>query len=315
MSSIPTTSYAGLQQLMKDGDIGGFIIMGANMPGSKSQLHELVAQLTIDPALPPLIAIDEEGGDVTHIPWDNFEGAPELRSAPVQRTTNAFSGRAGLLKESGINTNFGIVADYTSNPSSFIYWRTLGNTSAASADRVAAAVRSESGTVFSTLKHFPGHGVAEADSHFAVPSTDMSLETWRKGPAKPFAAGIDAGAEVLMFGHLAYTSVTTTPASLAPEWYSIARDELGFTGVTITDDLSMLRESGIAAYNDRAATAVAALNAGADMTLFVAGMDYDKVVQIVDKIAAVAESGSLPMERLLEAATRVTELRLLAAER
>ncbi len=72
----------------------------------------------------------------------------------------------------------------------------------------------------------------------------MGLEEWRATAAVPFAAGIDAGASLLMYGHLAYTAVDTLPASLSPTWHEIARDELGFTGVAVTDDLGMLLSSG-----------------------------------------------------------------------
>src|SRR5690606_27031445 len=133
--------------------------------------------------------------------------------------------------------------------------------------RVAEAVAGERGIVLSTLKHFPGHGGAPGDSHRLIPMTDMSVDAWRANEAPPFQAGIDAGAELVMMGHLRYTAVDDAPASLSPAWYRILRDELGFTGVAVTDDLTMLEASGDPAYADPTANGVAALAAGADLLL------------------------------------------------
>jgi beta-glucosidase-like glycosyl hydrolase len=117
-----------------------------------------------------------------------------------------------------------------------------------------------------------------------------------------------------MYGHLAYTAVDAAPASLSTEWHRIAREELGFDGVAITDDLGMLQASGIDAYADPVANAVAALAAGNDMVLTVVHSTADTAPQTVDGIVAAVESGALPAERLQEAAERVTELRLAIAE-
>lgn len=315
MATVQGVNAESLRSVMERTGLGGFILMGANVPGSPAKLRALTDALTLNEALPPLIAIDEEGGWVKRLPWDGFAGANTLRSLPVKATSSAFAGRAKLLAAAGVNTNFGVVADVTADRGSFIFWRTLGDSGRAAAPRVAAAVAAENGVVLSTLKHFPGHGAAPGDSHFTVPSTGRSLDAWRSRDALPFAAGIEAGAELLMFGHLAYTSVSSKPATLAPEWYEIARDELGFTGVAITDDLSMLKATGLKKYQDVAGLVVESLKAGADMALVVAGMDAKQITRIVDRVAEAAESGDLPMERLQEAATRVAELRLLLAER
>lgn len=314
MATAPTTDAAELRTLMEDTGLGGFIVMGANVPGSPDELRAITTQLTIDPALPPLVGIDEEGGLVTRLPWDTLPGADTLREQPAERAKTAFAERAVLLADAGVNVNFGVVADVTADTWSFIYPRTLGDTGAQASPRVAAAVAGERGTVASTLKHFPGHGATADDSHTGIPRTTTTLDEWRTNTALPFEAGIDAGAELLMFGHLAYTEVSPSPASLAPKWYAIARDELGFAGVTVTDDLGMLRASGIPEYQDPAATTVAAITAGADLALTVIGMDAAGVRGLVDGVTAAVDNGTLSESRLREAATRVTALRLELSE-
>lgn len=313
MGHIPTTDAAALSAYMAGTGIGGFILMGANIPGTEAELREITGALTTDPALPPLIAIDQEGGDVSRLPWDTFPSAVTLKDQPAPATADAFAARAALLLRAGIGVNFGVVADVTGDRSMFIHRRALGTDPVQGADRVAAAVAGEGVQAMTTLKHFPGHGAAPGDSHVGIPSTAMSKDEWTAADGVPFQAGIDAGAPLLMFGHLSYTAVDTAPATLSAEWHRIAREELGFTGVAITDDLGMLQASGIPAYQDPVANAVAAVGAGNDMVLGVMFSTPESAGRIVDGIVSAVESGALARERLDEAVQRVTAARLALA--
>jgi beta-N-acetylhexosaminidase len=277
-------------------------------------LRAVTTAMTTDAAFPPLLAIDQEGGDVSRLSWDDLPSARTLRSAAPDETRDAFAARAALVARAGIDVNFGIVADVTADPGMFISRRALGTDPTAGAERVAAAVAGEGGQVLSTLKHFPGHGAAPGDSHAGIPQTDETRERWRATDAVPFAAGIRAGAPVLMFGHLRYSAVDAAPASLSAEWHRIAREELGFTGVSVTDDLGMLQASGEPAYADPVANAVQALAAGNDMVLAVVFTDEGSAGRIVDGIVAAVDAGVLPAARLDEAATRVAQLRLERAD-
>lgn len=312
MGHIPTTDAATLHAYMQQG-LGGFILMGANIPATDEGLPTLTAALTVDPALPPLVAIDQEGGLVSRLGSDGFPASTSLKSLPISDSSAAFSARAALVAKAGISVNFGTVADITSDPSSFIYGRALGADPQSAAERVAAATAAQEQVIASTLKHFPGHGAAPGDSHHAIPSTDKALEEWRTTDAVPFVAGVDAGASLLMFGHLAYTAVDAAPASLSPRWHEIAREELGFDGVIVTDDLGMLQSSGIPEYADPVRNAVSAVAAGSDLVLMIAGSTSDTAGEIVTGLTAAVDAGTLPAERLADAAARVTSLRLQTA--
>lgn len=309
MGHVVGTDPGALRAYMESG-LGGFILMGTNIPASEAELRALTAALTVDPTLPPLIAVDQEGGLVSRLNGDDHAASTSLKGLPVSETSAAFAARGSLVARAGITVNFGTVADYTADPGSFIHGRALGIDPAGAAERVAAATGAQEQFLASTLKHFPGHGAAPGDSHHAIPSTTMGLEEWRATAAVPFAAGIDAGASLLMYGHLAYTAVDTLPASLSPTWHEIARDELGFTGVAVTDDLGMLLSSGDPAYADPVANGVAAIAAGNDLVLMVAGSDAQTAGSMVHGITAAVETGTLSPERLEEAATRVVALRL-----
>lgn len=309
MGHIPSTDPAALGPYMSQG-LGGFILMGANIPASAAELTAVTGSLTVDPELPPLVAIDQEGGIVSRLPADGFAASTSLKDLPVAATSAAFAARGSLVDSAGIGVNFGTVADVPADSSSFIFGRALGTDPSTSAERVGAATAAQEQFVASTLKHFPGHGAAPGDSHHAIPTTTESLEAWRQTDAVPFVSGIDAGASLLMFGHLAYTAVDPAPASLSPRWHEIARDDLGFDGVIVTDDLGMLQSSGVPEYADPVANGVAALAAGSDLLLFIAGSTPETAGQVAAGITAAVETGSLPAERLADAATRVMTLRL-----
>lgn len=310
----PGTDGAALRSFVDRYGVGGMILMGDNVPATPAALAAQNAAMTAsDPELPPLVAIDEEGGEVTRLPWDALPGADTLKSQPPSVVQTAFAQRAALLKQAGVSVNFGTVADTTADPDSFIYDRVLGTTPAAASDRVAASVTGERGQVFSTLKHFPGHGETEADSHTSVPTTALGVADWQARDAPPFRAGIAAGAELVMFGHLVYSAVDAAPASLSAPWHRILSDRLGYRGVTITDDMRMLQDSGLPQYADPRENAVQALAAGNTMLLYVlpadpasAGLDPDGIVGAV--VAAVG-SGRIPAAQIDADARKLLELR------
>ena len=242
MLHVPGLDPAAIGGTASGYGLGGVILMGDNIPDPAGGLAGWAPVIAGEEGLPVLIAIDQEGGIVRRLP-DDGPSAAELRFADPSAARAAFADRGALLKADGISVNFGIVADVTGDPDSFIFDRSMSSTPGDAASRVAEAVAGEQGEVLSTLKHFPGHGVAPGDSHSSIPSTGMSLDDWRAGHEEPFAAGIDAGAEFVMFGHLQFDAVDPAPATLSPMWHEMLRDELGFDGIAITDDLNMLRST------------------------------------------------------------------------
>lgn len=312
MLHAPGTDPAPLRAYVDQG-VSGLILMGDNMPATPPELASLTAAVQGDPEAPVLIGIDEEGGEVQRLPWDGAAGAEQLRAAPPVASRDAFAARAAALSEVGVSVNFGIVADVTPDPASFISGRVLGADPPAAAERVAAAVAGERHVVQSTLKHFPGHGAAPGDSHSSVPTAPLTIEEWRAGPALPFAAGIDAGAELVMTGHLAYPAVDAAPASLSPTWHNILRDELGFDGVIVSDDMLMLQHNELPEYADPGENAVRAVAAGCDLLLFVLPADPAQfgisVDGLVASIIAAVQSGRITEERLDDAVERVLTLR------
>ena len=292
---------------------GGVILMRDNVVASAEEMSTVTELATAEPELPPVVSIDEEGGEVIRLPFDPFAGADDLRTQPVGATTEAFAGRGALLASVGISVNFGIVADITADPGSFIYRRTLGDGPTDSAERVGAAVTAEQTSVASTLKHFPGHGRTAGDSHVGIPEANVSRDEWRATDAVPFAAGVDAGATFVMFGHLAFPAVDAAPASLSATWHDVLRRDLGFDGISVTDDMLMLQASGDPRLADPYANAVAALAAGNDALLYVFPADPATVgidvTTLVATLVAAVDSGVIPQARVDESALKLLTFR------
>jgi beta-N-acetylhexosaminidase len=305
MVHLPGIDPAGQAAFAAANHVGGLILMGDNIPAPADSLPSITAALSAERDLPLLIGIDQEGGIVARLP-DSAASAAQLRYLDPAATRDAFSARGELLENAGVSVNFGIVADVTGDPASFIFERSLGSTAADAAARVSAAVEGESGHVLSTLKHFPGHGASPGDSHSSIPTTPMTLADWRAGHAPPFEAGIDAGAEVVMFGHLQFDAVDPQPATLSPAWHEILRDELGFDGIIITDDMAMLQNSGRPDLTDPATNAIRAIAAGNTMLLYVAPVD---VAGIVTAVRNAVLAGALDEKLIDDAAHRILEAR------
>lgn len=317
MVHVPGTDPAPIRAVLEAHGLGGVILMGDNVGGPAATVAQLTGALSAEAGLPVLTAIDQEGGIVRRLRDDAFAAAWDLRAAPPSAAEEAFADRGALVAEAGVLINFGIVADVTPDRSSFIYSRTLGESPEDAAERVAAAVRGEQGLVLSTLKHFPGHGASPDDSHVSIPRSALTREEWATTHAVPFRAGIEAGAPLVMMGHLQFDRVSGLPASLSSRWIRILREELGFDGVIVTDDLLMLQRSGVAAYADPVQNAVSALAAGNDLVLFVLPGDPATVGVdlggLVVALAAAVRAGRIDESRLDESLKRVLALRRAAS--
>lgn len=261
-----------------------------------------------DTGIPLLIGSDEEGGTVTRASRNPnlFEkpfSSPQKLAAQATEHGSIFSEdaweKSSALLALGINVNLAPVADVSTDPADFIYDRALGQDAAATADYVAQVVTAmrESG-IGSVLKHFPGYG-SNADTHTGIALDQRSLETFRQSDFLPFAAGIEAGAgttAVLVSHNIMAAVDPDLPASLSPAVHDLLREELGFTGVAMTDDLAM---DAVAAYAQDGAVAVMALEAGNDLII-----TTDYRTQIPRVIEAV-ENGTLSMDTIDTACRRV----------
>ena len=292
--------------------LAGVTVFGPNI-GGPAQLRALTGRLR-SAAAEPLIAIDEEGGDVTrigHAGGSRYPGNAALGAVDDTGLTRAVYHALGTdLAALGINVNLAPSADVnTAADNPVIGTRSFGSDPGLVARHVAAAVTGlQSAGVAACAKHFPGHGSTRTDTHDTVALVDVELAVLEQRDLPPFAAAIAAGARAIMPGHLRVPGLTgDLPASLSPAALTgLLRGDLGFTGVIISDALEMRAVSEPFGVPEAAVRAVAA---GTDLVCL--GRDQDRLsyLAVRDALVAAVASGRLPGARLEEAAARVADLR------
>ena len=284
---------------------GGILLFGRDFDGlSRGQVTGAIEAYQSAAKIKLLVGADEEGGEVVRIS-DN----PQLSDEPYWSMRDLYNAggtellcaaeaeKCRLLLGLGINVNFAPVCDISDDPASFMYARSLGLSPADTAAAVGAVVGTyEAENVGTVLKHFPGYGNA-ADSHAGVVYDNRGLAAFEGGAFLPFEAGIDAGADCVLVTHNIVPCVDgEAPASLSAAWHAVLRDTLGFSGVIITDDLSM---GGVTDYADGESAAVVAVLAGNDMLCCT---DFE--TQIPAVVRAV-EDGTISEARIDESVLRI----------
>jgi beta-N-acetylhexosaminidase len=286
--------------------LGGVVLFARNIE-SPDQVSSLTRALRAEHS-DLLIATDEEGGDVTRVEYRTGSSYPGNWALGVvddtALTEQVAASIAGEMAAVGINFDFAPVADVNSNADNpVIGIRSFGSESGLVARHVAAFVTGLQGQgVAACAKHFPGHGDTSQDSHLELPVVGGDLDE----ALEPFRTAIAAGVRSVMTAHVRVPSLDDEPATLSTRILrELLREELGFTGVAITDALEMRAVSASVGIEEGA---VRALAAGADALCLGAEVDDRLVESTHGAIGEAVTSGRLTGERLLEAAGRVDEL-------
>jgi beta-N-acetylhexosaminidase len=307
-----------LAQQLRDG-LGGVCLFGNNIV-SRVQLRELTAAI-LDANPRAVIAIDEEGGDVTRLYYDigsPFPGNAVLGRLDDTAATEAVAVAVGWeLRRAGCTVTFAPDVDVNSNPDNpVIGTRSFGTTPELVANHSAAWTAGLQATgVAASAKHFPGHGDTAQDSHLALPVVDRSRRQLHERELVPFVAAIAAGTKTIMTSHILLPQLDPdNPATLSSAILTgLLRGELGFDGVIVSDALDMKGASGVLGIP---ATAVRALAAGCDLLCIGTNNTAEQVVDIEREILTAIDDGRLDESRVADAARRVLELAdTLTAER
>lgn len=290
--------------------VGGFILFDENIQGeTKESLSSKIKSYQESSSINMIIAIDEEGGIVNRLSW-----YPEFRAVPFYSPQELYNEggypliindtkeKATLLKSLGINMNLAPVCDISTNPYDYIYPRTFGKDAEETATYIKTVVETmKENKIGSTLKHFPGYG-SNLDTHSGMSTDNRSYESFVNNDFIPFKAGIDAGADSILVSHNIISSIDKTlPASLSKPVHDIIRNDLGFNGVIMTDDLQM---SAIKEYIGEVNSVIFAVNSGNDLII---SSDYN--IQIPTVIEAV-KNGDIKEEVIDKAVLRVLKLKL-----
>lgn len=282
---------------------GGYLLFAKDVKNiTKNELIEKTGYYQNASKIPVLIGIDEEGGTVSRISSnpnivkERFKSPQELyQIGGMDKILEDLKEKNSLLKELGINVNLAPVADVSENPSDYMYYRTFGKNANETSDYIKEVIEASKGTdVSSVLKHFPGYG-NNVDTHTGIAIDNRSLEEFKNIDFKPFKAGIEAGAEAVLVNHNIIVNIeNNVPASLSKNVHTILRNDLGFSGIIITDDILM---SAIKDYVDN--PSVKAVLAGNDLIIV---SDYEKSL---NEIKEGINNGSISMELIDRAVVRI----------
>lgn len=296
-----------LRRRIGAGELGGVALFHRNVR-SIEQLAALTGELrALQPDL--LVAVDEEGGDVTRLEIErgsSYPGNLALGSADDPQLTERVARAIGAdLAAAGINLNYAPVADVNANADNpVIGVRSFGSDSALTVRHTAAYVRGlQAAGVAACAKHFPGHGDTGTDSHLGLPLIDFDDARFALHLA-PFRAAIAAGTKSIMTAHILFPRYDAAlPATMSRAVLTgLLREQLGYDGLVITDGIDM---GSISATHGIAEGTVKALSAGADAICFGGGLaDEDAFLYLRNAIVWAVRERRLSEERLHEAAER-----------
>ncbi len=302
-----TVAGEATQLSLAEYPVGGLIYSVDNLV-TQEQTREMIENTQSYSKIPLIISADEEGGNVGRLMYKlGTTFIHSMYSYKDEGPETAYQNALTIGRDMTsclFNTDYAPVADVWTNPANTVIGdRAYSDDFNEAAELVASAVRgfTDAGVVC-CLKHFPGHGDTDTDTHEGAAVVNKSLDELRAGELLPFVSGIEAGADMVMIGHITFTALDDVPATISQAVISgLLRDELGWDGVVITDSLDM----GALAGYDSGEVCVRYLEAGGDILLGVP--DLGTAVGAIE--SAVAE-GRLTEQRIDESVLRVLSLKI-----
>lgn len=307
LTGVPKATIAGdmTKQALEKYPVGGVIYFAQNLEDPQ-QVKDMIKKTKKYCKIKPFISVDEEGGSVARLGENPNMGTTSFPAmGNIQTETDAYNTGKTIgkdLKKLGFNLDFAPVADVNSNP----YNPVIGTRAFSSDPDMAARLVSscvhgfnDSG-VLCTLKHFPGHGDTDSDSHYGVATTEKGLNELEQCELKPFKSGMEAGADFIMIGHISVPSITGSdvPATMSYEIVTqLLRDRLGFEGVVITDSMLM---GAVSQNYSSGIAAVESVKAGVDIILMPENLE-----EAVNALVDAVDNGEISEERINESVRRI----------
>lgn len=293
---------SGATNIISQYHIGGYVFFERDFKTkTRAQVSDMISSAQEAASIPLLTAIDEEGGTVSRI-----SSNPNLTPSPFKSSQELYNqggmdairadvhNKSAILSGLGLNLNFAPVVDVSTDSSNYIYKRTLGQSTELTSEYARTVIEASKGRGVSyTLKHFPGYG-SNADTHVGSSVSKKSYEDLMNEDIPPFKSGIAAGAEAVMVSHNIVEAIdSSNESSISLKAHTLLRNTLGYTGVIITDDISM------GAMKNISNVGVKALNAGNDLII------TSDVGTTFSQIKNGMANGSVKQDTLDRAAFRV----------
>jgi beta-N-acetylhexosaminidase len=300
--------------------LGGVMLLKINVKSLDAVAAMNAAFRAASPELLPFITLDQEGGAVERLTEAvGFEEIPNAAAIAARNTPEQagaiYAEMASSIAELGFTVNFGPVADVNLNPDNQViakFGRAFSDDPAVVAQYDAAFIKAHHAAgLLTALKHFPGHGSSTADSHEGF--VDIT-QTWQPSELDPYRALIAENmVDMVMVGHLYHADYSDagaqTPSSLSPQWITgVLREDLGYDGVVISDDLEM---GAIRDHFTLEQTVTQAVRAGTDVLLFSNTAKYRASLgqEILDILVAEAAADPAFAARIEESYGRIVELK------
>ncbi|WP_458105046.1 glycoside hydrolase family 3 protein [Bacillus sp. PK3-037] len=315
--------------LIKKYQFGGVILFAENVKTTEQTVRLTDAYQKASPKIPLLLSIDQEGGIVTRLgEGTNFPGNMALGA--TRSRINAYQTGSMIGKELsvlGINTDFSPVLDINNNPDNPV----IGVRSFSSDRELTArlGLYSMKGlqrqNIASALKHFPGHGDTDVDSHYGLPLVSHNQKRLREVELYPFQKAIDAGADMVMTAHVQFPAFDDTtykskldgsdimvPATLSKKVMTgLLREEMGFGGIIVTDALNM---KAIADHFGQEEAVVMAIKAGVDIALMPVSVtslkDEQKLASVIDSLKEAVKNEDIPLQQINKSVERIISLKI-----
>lgn len=299
----------GYKQALKNG-LGGIIFFTKDIL-SPEQLKQTIFEIKSIASVPPILSIDQEGGRVERT--ENIHNGKKYLSAKfafekgetfLKTQTEEI---ARELKSYGLNMNFAPCIDVNTNPANPIIGERAFSYNAEDVikgEKIVSDVYRNNG-IIPCVKHFPGHGDANADSHLTLPEIDLSLSEMEKTHIKPFAEAVKNGIETVMVAHLHCTCFEkeVIPTSLSKNAISYLRNNLNFDGVTISDDMIM---KGVAKFGMLEACEMG-IRAGLNMFIF--RNSTPDIIDVIEKLAKKAQTDVELFQNIEDSYSRIITLK------
>lgn len=308
-----TTLQQETTSLIQDYKVGGLILYGNNLetPQQTVTLMNALMAANVNNQLPLFLGTDQEGGKVVRLPGSlkNFptnKRIGDINQSPLSFAVGQLLGEQ--LTAFGFNLDFAPVLDVNSNPNNPI----IGDRSFSNDPDIVSKLGIEtmkgleSKQVIPVIKHFPGHGDTAVDSHLELPKVTKSLDDLNQLELVPFKAAIENGADVVMVAHILLPKIDPQyPSSMSKEIITgMLRDQLGFDGVVMTDDMTM---KAITNHFDIGQAAVDSVKAGSDVILI--AHEYANVTAAIQAVKAAVNKGEITEDRINDSVRRIIELK------
>lgn len=300
-----------MDRLINEYKVGGVILFARNIEDSNQMIDLTRALQENNNNLPLFISIDEEGGRVSRLPDDveKFPSAFTIGLINDQQTAYENGKEIGYtLKRLGINLDYAPVLDIYSNENNTVIGdRAFSKEeSIVSTMGIATMEGIEDADIIPVVKHFPGHGDTEVDSHYGLPIVYKTLEELRNFEFIPFVKAIESGCDVIMVSHIILNEVdSSNPASLSKIVISdLLRKDLEFDKVVITDDMSMGAITSIMSIEE---ACIKSIEAGCDILLL--GNAYEEIEQVINSIKLKLYNGEISEEQINKSVKRILELK------